>query len=87
RESNHLAFALPDGETFGPVDTVVEKLLELDLLKCRHCENYEKEAVFRNFYDNFYNDLTFVLIKPLAFRNQCVGRLLSVIENNSCCIR
>ncbi|MCL7028783.1 hypothetical protein MKW94_030015 [Papaver nudicaule] len=35
RESNHLACALPDGETFGPVETVMDKLWEEDRLRYR----------------------------------------------------
>ncbi|KAI3969063.1 hypothetical protein MKW92_036896, partial [Papaver armeniacum] len=33
KESNLLAVALPSGQTFGPVDTVLEKLSERCLLK------------------------------------------------------
>ncbi|RZC89160.1 hypothetical protein C5167_030853, partial [Papaver somniferum] len=37
-----------------------------------------------NFLDNFYEeDLTFVLIRPLAFQKRCVGELVSIIERNS----
>ncbi|KAI3861636.1 hypothetical protein MKW98_000588 [Papaver atlanticum] len=69
----------PDGKTFGPVDAVVDKLREQDLLWCRY---FEKEALFRSFYNNFYHEnLTFFLIRPLAFQKRCVGLLLSIIEN------
>ncbi|KAI3833254.1 hypothetical protein MKW98_006353 [Papaver atlanticum] len=38
----------------------------------------------QNFVDNFYQeDLTFVLIRPLAFQKRCVGELVSIIERNS----
>ncbi|KAI3844821.1 hypothetical protein MKX03_004542 [Papaver bracteatum] len=73
KESNLLAVALPGGQTFGPVDTVLEKLSERCLLKYRY---FKKETLSSssNFYSNFYNeDLTFVLIRPMAFEKRCVG--------------
>ncbi|XP_026441639.1 uncharacterized protein LOC113340775 isoform X1 [Papaver somniferum] len=91
KESNLLAVALPGGQTFGPVDTVLTKLSQRCLLKYE----YFKEQILANssdlyssFYSNFYNeDLTFVLIRPMAFEKGCVGHLLSIIENTCFCFR
>ncbi|KAI3844820.1 hypothetical protein MKX03_004541 [Papaver bracteatum] len=83
KESNLLAVALPGGQTFGPVDTALEKLSEKRLLKYRY---FKKETLSSS--SNFYNeDLTFVLIRPMAFEKRCVGHLLSIIENNGRCFR
>ncbi|XP_026395253.1 uncharacterized protein LOC113290003 isoform X2 [Papaver somniferum] len=79
KESNHLACAFPGGQLFGPVETVVKKLLEQHLLSYRYFKENDSSS---SFYSNFYNDdLTFVLIRPLAIKKQYAGQLLSIIEN------
>ncbi|MCL7035405.1 hypothetical protein MKW94_012247 [Papaver nudicaule] len=84
-KSSQLACALPNGDTFGPVETVVQKLLEEDHLKS---SRLKIDTVFRDFYDNFYHeDLTFVLIKPRAFEVQCVGEVLFHLEKRGRGIR
>ncbi|XP_026395347.1 uncharacterized protein LOC113290060 isoform X3 [Papaver somniferum] len=70
--SKYLACAFPDGTLSGPTDDVRENLVK--------SEHY----IFPNFPDIYYKeDLTFVLIRPLAFEKQCVGELVSIIERNS----
>ncbi|KAI3866526.1 hypothetical protein MKX03_002953 [Papaver bracteatum] len=76
--SKYLACAFPDGTVSGPTDNVRENIVEL--------EHYI--TVPLNFADIYYKeDLTFVLIKPLAFLKQCVGELVSIIERNSSYIK
>ncbi|RZC91969.1 hypothetical protein C5167_029112 [Papaver somniferum] len=91
KESNLLAVALPGGQTFGPVETVLEKLAERCLLKYRYFKEQilsSSSDLYSCFYSNFYNeDLTFVLIRPMAFEKGCVGHLLSTIENMGFCFR
>ncbi|RZC79538.1 hypothetical protein C5167_003771 [Papaver somniferum] len=72
--SKYLACAFPDGTLSGPTDDVRENIVKL--------EHYI--TVPPNFADIYYEeDLTFVLIRPLAFEKQCVGELVSIIERNS----
>ncbi|XP_026441722.1 uncharacterized protein LOC113340886 [Papaver somniferum] len=91
KESNLLAVALPGGQTFGPVETVLEKLAERCLLKYRYFKEHilsSSSDLYSSFRSNFSNeDLTFVLIRPIAFEKGYVGHLLSIIENMGCCLR
>ncbi|RZC53648.1 hypothetical protein C5167_012502 [Papaver somniferum] len=91
KESNLLAVALPGGQTMGPVDTVLEKLSQRCLLKYGYCKEEilsSSSDLYSSFYSNFYNeDLTFILIRPMAFEKGCVGHLLSIIENMGFCFR
>ncbi|XP_026445401.1 uncharacterized protein LOC113345990 [Papaver somniferum] len=76
--SKYLACAFPDGTVSGPTDNVRENIVKL--------EHYI--TVPPNFADIYYKeDLTFVLIKPLAFEKQFVGELVSIIERNSSYIK
>ncbi|KAI3953391.1 hypothetical protein MKW92_029081 [Papaver armeniacum] len=76
--SKYLACAFPDGTVSGPTDDVRENIVKL--------EHYI--TVPPNFADIYYKeDLTFVLIRPLAFKKQCVGELVSIIERNSSYIK
>ncbi|KAI3944306.1 hypothetical protein MKW92_005775 [Papaver armeniacum] len=78
KASKFLACAFPDDTISGP--TKVGFSWFLSLLLCFLISVY----YFRNFVDNFYEeDLTFVLIRPLAFQKRCVGELVSIIERNS----
>ncbi|KAI3866530.1 hypothetical protein MKX03_002957 [Papaver bracteatum] len=72
--SKYLACAFPDDTVSGPTVDVRENIVKL--------EPYI--TVPLNFTDIFYKeDLTFILIRPLAFQKQCVGELVSIIERNS----
>ncbi|KAI3868897.1 hypothetical protein MKW92_045828 [Papaver armeniacum] len=76
--SKYLACAFPDGTVSGPTDDVRENIVKL--------EHYI--TVPPDFADIYYKeDLTFVLIRPLAFEKQCVGELVSIIERNSSYIK
>ncbi|MCL7036658.1 hypothetical protein MKW94_028898 [Papaver nudicaule] len=70
---NHLACAFPDGTGSGPTAKVMENILRVEPFI----------TLEPNFADNFYKkDLSFLLIRPLAFQKRCVGEVLSVIERS-----
>ncbi|KAI3870464.1 hypothetical protein MKW92_012591 [Papaver armeniacum] len=66
-------------------DDWIEEATKSNHLACAHLiqniwltRYFAKEAFYNNFY---HEDLTFFLIRPLAFQKRCVGLLLSIIEN------
>ncbi|KAI3866527.1 hypothetical protein MKX03_002954 [Papaver bracteatum] len=74
KASKYLACAFPDGTVSGPTGDVRENILNLEPFI----------SLPSNFTDIFYEeDLTFILVRPLAFQKGCVGELVSIIEHNS----
>ncbi|MCL7031087.1 hypothetical protein MKW94_018761 [Papaver nudicaule] len=70
---DHLACAFPDGTGSGQTVKVLENI-----------KRVERFITLKpNFADNFYKeDMTFLLIRPLAFRKRCVGELVSIVERS-----
>ncbi|MCL7050301.1 hypothetical protein MKW94_012045 [Papaver nudicaule] len=70
---SNLAFAFPNCTAIGPTVKVMENIMREQLFI----------SLNPNFVDNFYKkDLSFVLIRPLAFQKGCVGQLISIMESS-----
>ncbi|MCL7037389.1 hypothetical protein MKW94_006909 [Papaver nudicaule] len=71
--STHLVYLLPEGETHGPSEEAYEML---------------RNDAFCNRQPNLHayfptDDMSLVVIKPKAFRECCVGDILTAVENSS----
>ncbi|KAI3941562.1 hypothetical protein MKW92_029103 [Papaver armeniacum] len=76
-QSKTIVFMLPRGEIYGPRRKIEAKLKENEL--------YELKPELQ---DNFaLENMCVFLIKPLAFRDRCVGEILDAIESNSYGVR
>ncbi|KAI3939485.1 hypothetical protein MKW92_012179, partial [Papaver armeniacum] len=76
-QSKKIVFILPRGEIYGPRRNV-EAILQQN-------EYYQLKPELQ---DNFaLENMCVFLIKPLAFRDRCVGEILDAIESNSYGVR